>query len=419
VRFLLLGINFAPEIISTAVYTTGLAEWLVARGHEVHVVTAKPYFPAWRVFDGWRGWYRKRELSSGLTVVHCPLYVPSHPTGKKRILHHASFGMAALPAMLTAGLRQKPDVVFVVAPSLLAAPVGVLTARLSGAKSWLHIQDFEVEAAFATGLVKEDSALGRLAKRFEGRILKKFNKISTISRPMLDRLSAKGVPKDKIVEMRNWANLAVVQPLEGPSPLRDVFGIKTPNVVLYAGNIANKQGLEILPYVSRLLAHRRDISIVICGDGPFLAELQILCEGLENVMFFPLQPIERLSDLMGLATVHFLPQIAGAADLVLPSKLTNMLASGRPVIATADAGTALADAVEGCGIVAPPGDVEAISRAIEHIVDHPEDAARFGAAARASALESWSIDTILEQFEAEALELAGSEGIEQAIAADS
>ena len=123
-RFLLLGINYAPEIISTAVYSTGLAEWLAQRGHDTHVVTAKPYFPAWRVFDGWGGWYRTETPQKNLRVMHCPLYVPRRPTGVKRILHHASFALMALPVTLFAALRHKPDIVFVVAPSIMAAPVG-------------------------------------------------------------------------------------------------------------------------------------------------------------------------------------------------------------------------------------------------------------------------------------------------------
>ncbi len=417
-RLLLLGINFAPEIISTAVYSTGMAEWLAARGHDISVVSAKPYFPAWRVFDGWGGWYRKRQPQERLTIVHCPLYVPARPTGAKRILHHASFAFMALPMMLRAGWRHRPDVVMVVAPSLLAAPVGVLAARLSGAKTWLHIQDFEVEAAFATGLIKKESSTGRMAIGFERRILSRFDRVSSISAQMLLRLREKGVANTKIVELRNWANLDVVRPLDAPSPYRAEFGIQRPHVVLYSGNIANKQGLEILPYIARLLVERRDIAIVICGDGPFLPELRHLCEGLDNVQFFPLQPIDRLGDLLGLATVHFLPQIAGAADLVLPSKLTNMLASGRPVIATAEAGTALARAIDNCGIAVPPGDVQAIARAITDVVDSPEDCAGMGAAARESALANWYIENILQTFEAEVMRLIEDRPIERVAVAE-
>ena len=104
-RLLIIGINYAPEIISTAVYTTGLAEELTQQGDEVRVVTALPYYPTWKVFEGWRGLRWRRETSySGVRITHCPLYVPTKPTGKKRILHHTSFALSALPVALWQGL---------------------------------------------------------------------------------------------------------------------------------------------------------------------------------------------------------------------------------------------------------------------------------------------------------------------------
>jgi colanic acid biosynthesis glycosyl transferase WcaI len=108
-----------------------------------------------------------------------------------------------------------------------------------------------------------------------------------------------------------------------------------------------------------------------------------------------LQPKDRLSDLLGLASVHLLPQKAEAADLVLPSKLTNMLASGRPVVATAAAGTGLAREMEGCGIVTPPGDEVAFADAIETVLDQPLLADRYSRTARDRAERDWNKDRIL------------------------
>jgi len=408
-RILILGINYSPEIISTAVYTTGLSEMLAEAGHEVRVITAQPYFPAWKVMAGWpRFAYRSehpRPDLPNLHVTHCPLYVPANPTGAKRILHHLSFALVALPRALWAALTKKPDLVMVIAPSMMSALAGVPAARIAGAKTWLHIQDYEVEAAFATGLLKEGSRIGRIAKGFEAWVLRRFDRISSISDPMLAKLTEKGVPASKVFELRNWANLAKVIPVTGRSPMCEELGITTPHVALYSGNLANKQGIEIIPQAARLLAHRRDLTFAICGDGSFKAELERLAEGLDNIRFFPLQPLEKFSDTLGMATVHLLPQIAGAADLVLPSKLTNMLASGRPVIATAEPGTALAREVEGCGMVTRPGDAAALAAAIETLIDQPELCAAQGAAARARAYERWDSAAIFARFEAEILRL--------------
>lgn len=409
-KLLILGINFTPEIISTAVYTTGLAEAMVRRNADVEVVTAQPYFPGWKVFSGHPrfGWTR-RKLASGVKVVHCPHYVPAKPTGARRILHHASFALSALPVLIWKGLRFRPDLVLIIAPALLAAPFGWITARACGAKAWLHIQDFEVEAAMATGLLRERGLAGRLAKRFDRWIHHRFDRVSTISDPMLAKLKAKGIPEDRIFDLRNWADLSAIRPMpEGSSPYHASFGIPTRHVALYSGNIANKQGLEILPQVAQRLAHRDDLTFVVCGEGSFLKGLRRLAEGTSNIVVHPLQPVERLGDLMGLATLHLLPQIAGVADLVLPSKLTNMLASGRPVVATAEASTSLAKAVKGCGEATAPGDAAAMAEAIERLLENADLRASQGQAARQRALDQLDSGRILQAFHAEALQLTGA-----------
>lgn len=401
---MLLGINYAPEKIGIAVYSSGLAEEMAGRGVETEVITALPYYPDWQVFEGWRGpFWRRRTGENGERIIHCPLWVPKTPTGKKRILHHAAFALTALPVAIWKALFFRPDIVFVVAPAMVAAPVGVLAAKLAGAKSWMHIQDFEVEAALATGLLTEEGRTGRYARAFEHWILQRFDVISSISRPMLDKLREKGVAAQRIREFRNWADLSRIEPMDGPSGMREELGIETPYVALYSGNLSNKQGLEILPEAARLLQHREDLTFVICGDGPMREQLVGAAQDLANIRFLPLQPIDRLNDLLAMADVHLLPQIAGAADLVLPSKLTNMLASGRPVVATADAGTALAEEVEGAGINVAPGDAAAMAKALDALLSDRDLRLSLGRIARERALTNWNktaiLDTLLASFE--------------------
>ena len=131
-----------------------------------------------------------------------------------------------------------------------------------------------------------------------------------------------------------------------------------------------------------------------------------LCAGLGNVQLHGLQPAARMGGLLVLASVHLLPQIPGAADLVLPSKLTNMLLSGKPVAATASPGTGLAEEVEGCGIITPPGDASAFAAAIARLVDDPDLAAALGQAGARRADERWNREAILRRLEARLGKLA-------------
>lgn len=401
-RVLLVGLNYAPEPIGIAPYTTGMAEFLAARGHQVAVVAGRPYYPQWRVPQAYRGLVWRGSHEHGVEIVRCPHYVPSNPTGLRRIVHHLSFAAAALAPALRRAWRDRPEVVICVAPSLVSAITARLAAALAGAPLWLHLQDFEVDAATATGLV----APGRFARLLAGVervLLRQARVVSTISPQMVARLQVKGVPPERTFELRNWA----ADLTEGDSAAyRREWGLKGRFVALYSGTLARKQGVAILIEAAAHLAARDDIAVVICGEGPELEPLRVAAAGLGNVQFHPLQPAERLGDLLAAADVHLLPQVTAAADLVLPSKLTNMLRSGRPVVVTAELGTGLYAEAEGCGIATPPGDARALAEAVVRVADDPALARRLGEAGRRRAGKRWSREAILGAFEAQLKALA-------------
>ena len=137
---------------------------------------------------------------------------------------------------------------------------------------------------------------------------------------------------------------------------------------------------------------------VICGSGAAHQTLVEAANGLKNVQFLPVQPFERFNELMNCADIHLLPQRADAADLVMPSKLTGMLATGRPVVACADSGTQIADVVQNRGIVVPPENPEAFGAAIHCLADDPEMRQTMGANAREYAEKHMSRASILAQF---------------------
>lgn len=395
-KILLLGLNYAPELIGTGPYTAGLVEALSAGGHEVRAIVGQPYYPEWRPRPGHRGWSVEAR---GKTRIHrVPHFIPSRPTGASRLLHQASFALTATPLVLRHAIGWRPDKVIAIAPSLMAAPLALLGAKLSGAKTWLHVQDFEFEAAMATGLVSDNRRLAKLLGGVEKQILRRFDTVSTISPAMCRRLIEKGIDPDKVAEHRNWGDIGQMAPLAGPSSFRRQWNITTPHVALYSGALGHKQGLDLLIASARRLVERDDITFVICGQGPYRAELEAMAAGLGNIRFFDLQPQKDLGELLGLATVHLLPQIAGAADLVLPSKLANMLASGRPIIATAASGTGIFDEIEGCGLAVEPGDAAALAAAIVRLCDDPTLAQSLGKAGRQRAEHRWHREAILEHF---------------------
>lgn len=397
-KILIYGINFAPELTGTGKYTGEMAAWLAAAGHDVHVITAPPYYPEWKVHPGYHASRYSTGTWQGVHVHRVPLWVPAQVSGAKRLLHLASFAVASLPSLL-ARWHWKPDLVWVVQPPLACAPAAVAFARLRGAKAWLHIQDFEVDAAFDLGILKGEG-VRRVVSAGERWLMRRFDRVSSISGRMLQRVRDKGVADARVVAFRNWVDITAIQPLHSPSPYRAELGIAQDAVVaLYSGNMGNKQGLEILGDCAQRLRDDPRIVFVLCGSGAGREALVAQCQGLGNVHFIDLQPMHRLGDLLGMADIHLLPQRADAADLVMPSKLTGMLASGRSVLATAHPGTELADVVATCGMVVPPEDPARMAAAITELANDPSRRATLGQQARAYAERELQAEAVLGRFE--------------------
>ena len=395
-RILIYSANFAPEQVGIGKYSGEMACWLAERGHTLRIVAAPPYYPEWKLNPEYRRRRYRREQWRGMAVWRAPLWVPKSPGGLKRILHLMSFAITSFPLMLR-HVFWRPDVVITVAPAFVCAPAGWLTARLCRAKAWLHVQDFEVDIAFELNLLKS-KLLRRCALRIERWMLCRFDSVSTISHNMMERLIAKGVPAERTRFFPNWVDTARIKPSGDGGSFRALLGIAPDAiVVLFAGSLGAKQGLTVIPAAAKALAHRDNIVFVVCGDGVMKSLLTRETEGLPNVRLLPLQSFRRFGDLLCMADIHLLPQNADAADLVLPSKLSGMLASGRPVIATCRAGTELESVVSHCGIVVPPGDQKALGLAIEALADDPGIRVELGRHARDWAVQHAERDTILEQ----------------------
>ena len=404
-RILIYGINFAPELTGIGKYSGEMAEWLATQGHDIRVIAAPPYYPEWKVGQGYSSWCYKREFardkgqraSNNLVVWRCPLWVPAKPSGVKRLIHLASFALSSLPVMLCQ-MIWRPHVVIVIEPSLMCAPTALLIAKMCNAKSWLHVQDFEVDAAFELGILK--SGWLRTAALFiELRLMRSFDMVSTISHRMLSMLIEKGVGPVKTAYFPNWVDLNEIFPLKQESRLRNEFGIPPGRfVALYSGNMGEKQGLEIvLEAASRLVSHP-EMQFVLSGEGAARARLFEAYRHLPNVMWLPLQQAARLNDLLNMADVHLLPQRADVADLVMPSKLSGMLASGRPVLGTARAGTQLAELVASCGIVVEPGDIQGFVEGLLELAHSPQIRSELGSATR-NAAQAWDKTIVLHRFE--------------------
>jgi colanic acid biosynthesis glycosyl transferase WcaI len=363
-RILIYGMNYAPELAGVGKYTGEIAEYLAAEGADVTVVTTPPHYPGWAVQKGYSNGYSKAE-ENGVRVLRTPLLLRRKMKGVWRLLAPLSFAASSAPVVFWQILRRRPQTVFCVEPTLFAAPVAQLAAKLVGAKTVLHVQDLEVDAAFAVGHLGALGFLKALGYAFERFTLKRFGKVITISNRMAEKLVEKGVKPQNMALVRNWVDLNHIYPMKVESLYRAELGFTQDDfVVLYSGNIGAKQGLNVLLDAAERLRDQTYIHFVIAGEGPLKADLKAKYGYLTNVSFLPFQPYARLNEFLNMPDLHVLPQDRGAADLVLPSKLGGMLASGRAVLVTAEQGTELAEFVADAANVIPPGDAGAIANSI-------------------------------------------------------
>lgn len=401
-RILIHGIDFLPEKVGIGKYTGEMAEWLVDHGHDVTVVTSPPHFPGWKIFEGYSSWRYELEKSQRgaharwLRVVRCPVWIPKNPTGWRRVLYLLSFAITSSLPMLVQIFR-RPDIVLTIEPSLVCAPLSLLAARLTGAFSWLHIQDFEIDAAFTVGGLASPKQK-HLALMLERFAMRTFERVSTISDSMLERLIYKGVDHSNSMLFRNWVDTEAIYPIGGLNEIRRELEIPESAIVaLYSGSMGAKHALDLVIEASHRLAPYKDLFFVFCGDGPY--KEKILVTRTANTRMLPLQPLERLNALLNAADIHLLPQIAGVFDLVMPSKLTGMMASGHAILATAEVGTELHRLLQGRGVVTPPGDVDAFASALLQLANDPQLRERLGETARHYAVIYLDRAKILSEFE--------------------
>ena len=393
-KILIHGMNFAPEPLGIGRYTGELAAYLAAQGEAVEVITSVPHYPGWRVRSPYRSGRYVVEDRDGIRVVRCPLLL--HPSGRGiwRLIAPLTFAVAAAPVVIWRILRSRPHIVICVEPTLFSAPAVVAAAKLVGARCILHVQDLEIDAAFNVGHLK-GYWLQKLAIVFERFMLRRFNLIITISERMRQKIAEKGVPENSITVLRNWVNISNIKRIDRPNSFREQLGIAPQDfVVLYSGQIGPKQALHLLLEVALKCGPESGIQFVVAGDGPTKQSLVETYGRAPNIHFLPVQPEEMLCELLNLADLHVLTQDRSAADLVLPSKLGGMLASGRLVLVMADPGTELHDLLYGIAIIVPTSDVHALADAIKSVsMQRPNPPPQ-----TAKLLELFSSKTILPAF---------------------
>ncbi|WP_193598115.1 glycosyltransferase family 4 protein [Microbacterium sp. YJN-G] len=388
---LFVGINYAPEPTGISPYTTGMAEGLARRGHRVRVLTSYPHYPWWQVPEEHAGLPRDADIN-GVAVRRLRHYIPRRPDNLRRALFELSFGIRAL-----FNRWGRPGVVVVVSPALLASRLVTARARLQRIPVITWVQDI-----YTLGISEaSDGAGSRVIRRIERNLADCAARVVVIHerfRRMLVEDVGTTAPVDVV---RNWSHVPEVSDARRVETRRGLGWADDEIVVLHAGAMGAKQGLENVVHAAREATRRSSkVRFVLLGDGNQREHLESL-GGDPRLQFVDPLPDEQFLATLAAADVLLANERPGLTEMSVPSKLTTYFATGLPVIAAVDASSTTHDEIlaAGAGPVVPAGDPVALVDAIEALADDPSAAAAYGATGRAYRAEHLTADAALDAFE--------------------
>lgn len=256
-----------------------------------------------------------------------------------------------------------------------------------------NLQDVFPDSLATTGLAKRGSFLYNIGSKIANYTYRNADAIIVISQDIKENIMAKGVPEEKIHLIYNWIDTAAVQPVakednhlyEELGLPRDIFK------VVYAGNLGMAQGIDTVLAAAKTLQENSNIEFIIFGKGAEEEALkkQAAEENLTNVKFFPLLPADRVPEVYSLGDACVVCCKAGTGGGGVPSKTWTIMACGRPLLISFDAGCELCRTVENAqaGLCSAAGDGEALAQNVLRLYAQPEEKEAMGKNARAYAVE--------------------------------
>ena len=352
-RLIFVNRYFFPDHSATSQLLTDLASYLAGIGHDVHVVTSR------QRYDDAGAPLPQAELAVGVRIHR----VWTSRFGRDRLVGRA-FDYATF--YLSAGWRlfrlaRRDDIVVAKTDPPLISVVAALVARLRGASLVNWVQDVFPEAAVALGLKGLEGWLGRALQRARDASLAQAVVSVAVSEGMAGYLISRGVPRDRVKVIHNWADDGAVVPLPiEQNRLRQQWGLTGQFVVAYSGNMGRAHEFETVLEAASHLRSEADIVFLFVGGGKQKAylEAEAIHRGLAHVLFKPYQSREVLAESLGAADVHLVSLQPAVERFIMPSKFYGVAAAGRPAVFVGDPTGELAGMIRSahCGGVVRVGD---------------------------------------------------------------
>jgi colanic acid biosynthesis glycosyl transferase WcaI len=393
-RLWVLSELYHPEDTSTGYLVTRIAEGL-ATDVDVQVLCSQPTYAS-------RGFRASRtEVRNGVRVRRCPSTTLDRTVRAYRLLNVLTI-TASLWAFAVASVRRGDCLLVVTNPPLLPY-VGATVAWLRGASLVLLVHDVYPDALIASGLMPREGFLARHWRRLSQWLYGRARRTIVLGGDMKRLVETEmGVPGDRVAIIPNWADADTILPTKrGENALLAELGLIDKFLVQYAGNMGYTHGLECLVDAMETLRTDEDVIFLFIGSGVKKAWLEAKVRelGLPNARVLENRPRGDQPNFLNACDVAIITFVAGMAGVSVPSRMYNIFAAGKPVIAVADDESELAVVVrdERLGWVVPPGDADGIVQAVLAARRQPDVLLDMGRRARAVA-ERYSLSSVIEAY---------------------
>lgn len=358
-------------------------EW-VKRGYKVTVITGIPNYPQGKYYPGYALFKKRKEIYNGIKIIRIPLI----PRGKNSImltLNYLSFVVSGFFWKMFTRIKADYIFIFEVSPMTQALP-GVWYAKKRKIPCYLYVQDLWPEnVEIITGITNK-YIIGLIGNMVDY-IYARCTKIFTTSNSFIESISKRGVPIEKIEYWPQYAE-DFYYPM-GKASIQEISDNGAFNII-FAGNIGNAQGIDILPRAAAILKEKklnRQICFNIVGDGRYKETLIDLVNSSNvNDMFnfIPKQPANRIPEFLAASDAAFLCLTDSPLfSMTIPAKLQSYMACGIPIIASAEGETVKIIKEANAGICVPPGDADKLAKIIiELSVKSNEELKKIGNNAR-------------------------------------
>src|SRR3972149_4995238 len=390
-RILIVTQHFYPEIEATAQLMTDLAIDLVDRGLDVTVIAALPYFLTPKHTSP-----PSKEEYKGITImrVYTTRFNLTNIFG--RIPNWCSFHITSL---LKSIFVSRPDVVLTLTIPPYIALVGIILKKMKGTKFILGAQDIYRDVAGELGVIKNKRGIKLLTDLTRWNY-RKAGMIIPIGELMKEEIVSQGIDPEKVVVIHNWADGSELYPIiKEENPLIRELGLKDKFIVSYSGNFGIVHDFKPIKKAIEELQGEKNIVFLFIGHGTEKKELErfVAGKGLENVIFLPFQPREKILYSLNACDISLVTFKKGMEGKLLPSKLYGSLAVGKPVIAVCPAQGDLAAIIEEnrCGYVDVDND---LAGKILKLYDNPNLREQMGRNGRETFIKKYNRPIATERY---------------------